>query len=473
MTASKLATLVIMAVLGVAAVRDLTRLGGAAPWRNMDDFADFYCAGAALDDRASPYTYEPLHRCEHRINTGDTFRARLFRENPAVAVPAPQPAYDFAPFMLLARLPVGTARLTGAIAILSSVALCAIALAGMGIPIELALAALALSTAYVELNTGQLVPFALLALVLCGFGLSRRRDWIAGVFAALTAIEPTAGVPVVAAMLLFVPRGRAAALITILLLALAAAALVGPAHLLAYFTSVLPAHSASELHFPFQYSLTYALAYLGFSPGIARLAGILSYLALLVAGLAIAPRTCASVGKRELLVFLPALCAVIAGPFLHQEELCFALPASLTLAVVARGTAKTVASCALCILAVPWLAVWGMKQLFLACLLVCTAILLRLGVQFRISLSLLFLIAGVIYALELHPPHLPMPAGSLSRVYASDQLAQDAWRDYTEERSTRDPLWFLIKLPTWTALLATLGVAARCSRTLQPISARI
>ena len=67
----------------LAAARDLTRLGNALPWRTMDEFADFYCAGSALDERASPYTYEPLRTCEHRVNVGDSFRGRLFAEQSA------------------------------------------------------------------------------------------------------------------------------------------------------------------------------------------------------------------------------------------------------------------------------------------------------------------------------------------------------------------------------------------------------
>ena len=69
----------------------------------MDDFPDFYCAGWALDRGANPYTYEPLHTCERRVNVGDTFRGQLFARNPWVAFPAPLPAYDFFPFMALGR----------------------------------------------------------------------------------------------------------------------------------------------------------------------------------------------------------------------------------------------------------------------------------------------------------------------------------------------------------------------------------
>jgi Glycosyltransferase family 87 len=452
---------VAMVVLAIAALRDLRRLGEAAPWRTMDDFPDFYCAGSALDARASPYTYEPLHTCEHRVNVGNSFRGRLFRGNPNVAVPAPQPPFDFAPFMALARLPFTAARLIDAIAIVASVVLCALTLAGLGVPFELSLAALALSTGYAELNTGQIVPFSLLALVLCGLALARGHDALAGILAPLTAIEPIVGVPAIAAMLLFVPRARAPVVASVLLLAIGSITIVGAPGLLGYFTLVLPAHAGSELHFPFQYSLTYALAYLGVAPPAARLTGEICYGVMLLVGLVLAPRTSAALRRRELLVFSPALCAVIAGPFLHQEELCFALPCILILTIEARGKTRTLAALALCVLSVPWILVWGTKQLFLASLFVCAAIFLRLRIDLRIAFALLCAVAATIYAFELRPPHLPVPPAGALRAYAANELVQNEWREYTEARSTRDALWFVIKLPTWAALLAALGIAAR------------
>lgn len=450
----------VMALLVVAAVRDFSRLGEALPWRTMDEFPDFYCAGWGIDRRLSPYTYEPIHTCEHRLNVGNSFRARLFESNPSVAVPAPQPPFDFAPFTALARLPFAQARLIDAISILLSVGLCVIALADLGVPWQLSAAALALSTAYVELNTAQIVPFSLLALVLCGLALARKADTLAGIAAGFTAIEPTAGVPVVLAMLIFVPRSRAAVAATLFVLTICSIAFVGPRGLLEYVTAVLPAHAASEPHFPFQYSFAYALAYFGIAPAAARAGGAISYLALLAVGLALAPRASAALRRRELLVFVPALCSVIGGAFLHQEELCFALPAMLTLAVVTAGRTRVAMAFILCVLAIPWIPIWGAKQLFLAGLFVCAVILLRLRIDGRAALGFLCVVAAVIYAFELHPPHLPVPIAAAQRSYAPSELVQREWRDYTEARSTSDPLWFAIKLPTWAALFAGLAVAA-------------
>lgn len=429
----------------------------------MDDFPDFYCAGAALDARASPYTYEPLRTCEHAVNVGTSFRDRLFQSNASIAVPAPLPAFDFLPFMGLARVPFSDARAIHAIAILAAVILCVVIFAALGVPWEIAAAALALSTGYASLNTGQIVPFALLSLVLCGFFLARGKDALAGLFAALTAIEPTVGLPAIAATLLYVPRARSTVLVSLLGLGLLSWILVGPHSLAVYATSVLPAQAGAEVRFPFQYSLTYALAYAGFSPAFARIAGVASYCLFLAAGLLLAPRLKRTFERAELLVFIPALCTSIGGTYLHPEELVFALPALLILATCVTGRTRIVLGLALCALAIPWIPVWGMKQLFLSSVFVGAVILLRLQIGLRTSLGLLCVVAAVIYAFELQPPRLPVPAIS-NRTYSPNEIVQREWHDYAEGRATRDVTWFLIKLPAWGALLAGLAVAVRVGR---------
>lgn len=454
----RFALALLLLLLGVAALRDLSRLGAAAPWKGMDDLADFYCAGQALDRGMSPYTYEPLRTCEHRVNTGDGFRARLFASNPGVAAPAPQPPYDFLAFMGLAKLPFGSARIAAAGGILAAVLLCAALLSALVLPWEVVAASLALSTAYTAINTGQIVPFALLALAGSGLALARGRDALAGILAALVAIEPAAGIPVIAAALLFVPRARMAVALTGLALVGCSVLLVGPAGVVSYVTAVLPAHATAELHFPYQYSLTYAAAYFGAGSDVARAAGAVSYGAFCLLGLALASRTSHTLRQRELLVFLPALCSVVGGTFVHAEELCFALPALLVFATTLQGVLRVASALALSVLSIPWILVWGEKQLFLASLFVCAVILIRLRLDLRSAVGALCAIAAVIYLFELHPPHLPAPS-QLPRAYAPTELVQSEWQAYAEGRSTHDLLWFAIKLPSWAALAAGVIVA--------------
>jgi hypothetical protein len=271
-----------------------------------------------------------------------------------------------------------------------------------------------------------------------------------------------------------VPRARWPVLLTAAVFAVIAVVTVGPPALWEYATRVVPAQAASEVHFPFQFSLTYALARAGMSAGEARVAGSLSYVVLLAFGLWLAPRAARKLRRRELLVFIPAFCCAIAGPYLHQEELCLALPALLVLAVATRGRARIVFAVALCVLSVPWILVWGIKQLFLASLLGCALILWQLRIPRWPAIAAFAAIAATIYSFELHPPHLPVPSPSVVQSYAATSLVQDEWRVYAEQRSTNDPLWIAIKVPTWAALLATLILTTRLSlRRRQPSSARI
>jgi hypothetical protein len=458
--ARRLLPALLLLVLGIFALRDFARLGEALPWRAMDDFPDFYCAGRALDQGASPYTYEPLHTCEHRVNTGTTFRGRLFAANPALAIPAPQPPYDFPPYMLLARAPFADARIVQAVAIVAAVAAAGVALAALGVPPGAAAAMLLLSTLYASLRTGQIVPFALLALVACGLALARRRDAPAGLLAGLTAIEPTLGLPVAIATLIFVPKARWTLLATLAGLAAAAAVVAGPQGALEYLAGVIPAHAASEVHFPFQYSFTYAVAWFGAPDTAARLAGALSYLVLLGAGLWLASRTAAALNRRELFVFVPALCCVVGGSFLHQEELCFALPALAILSLETRDWTRSIFVAALCVLSIPWIAVWSSKQLFAASLLVCAVILWRMRLELRTGAPIFVAIAAALYGFELHPPQLPVPSGAPLRLYLPADLVQRVWQDYTAARSTRDAAWFAIKIPAWAALIAAAVATA-------------
>ncbi|MFY9720403.1 MAG: glycosyltransferase 87 family protein, partial [Candidatus Cybelea sp.] len=336
---------------------------------------------------------------------------------------------------------------------------CVAAMAALGVPVALAAAVFALSTGYASLNTGQIVPFALLALVLCGVSLHRGRFAVAGFLAALTAIEPTLGVPVIAATLLFFSRARAAAIVTMLCWAIAGVALVGVAGAEGYLTRVLPAHAASELHFPFQYSLTYVLAFLGMPGGPAQALGTLSYVMVVVAGLWIAPRVSRALARPELVVFIPALSCAIGGAFVHQEELCFALPALVILAVGTAGWSRVVSAAALCILSIPWIAAWGMKALFLPSVFVCAVIVVSLRLRAREAWPVLLAIAGALYGFELFPPHLPVPAAGTLHAYAPNDLVQLEWGDYTEQRRTGDLAWLAIKLPSWAALLSALWVA--------------
>src|ERR1700733_6031951 len=241
MKAARAVLLVALALLAIAAIRDVARLGDALPWHQMYDFADFYCAGAALDRGADPYRYEPLHGCEHRVNTGDAYRMDVRR-----VIPAPLPPYDFPPLALVARMSFANARNLDAFCIVLAGVATVAGLALAGIPLHVTALALVLPAGFVLLAAGQVVPFALVALVFTGLALARGRAPLAGIVAALTLIEPHLGLPVCAAVFCWVPRSRIAMVAAILVLSGVGALTVGAAGILEYVRSVLPAQAAAE-----------------------------------------------------------------------------------------------------------------------------------------------------------------------------------------------------------------------------------
>jgi hypothetical protein len=452
----RIALVALFVVLALGAAHDLLRLGDGLPWRKMYDFQDFYCAGEAVARGADPYRYEPLHACEHRVANGTP----AFAQHADLVIPAPQPPYDFLPFALLARLDFHASRTAYAIVLLLAVAGSVWALARTGIPADVGAVAFLLPVAYLELGAGQIVPFALLALCCAGAALAARRDALAGACAALTAIEPHLGIPVIAAVVLFAARARLGALLTVAALAAISVAVTGAPTTWEYLVRVLPAHASAELLFPYQYGSSYALHALGVPAGAAQALGALAYLVLLAAGVWLAPRVAVALRRREMLAFVPAACAVTAAPFLHMEELCFALPAALAFAIALRGTARTVSAVALCFLIVPWIMAWAIKKLFLLTILVCLYTLVRLGISPGAIALFVSSLAAVLYGLEFRSPNLPMPHAAAVTANPLD-LAQIQWRAFTEQLATRDPRWLLIKVPSWAALFALIAVALR------------
>ncbi len=452
MKAPRALALIVLGLLALAAARDIARLGDALPWRQLYDFADFYCAGAAIDRGADPYRYEPLHGCEHAVNLTEAYR-----RDPARAIPAPLPPYDFLPFALAARTRFDVARAVDGVAIVLAIAGCVAGLAMLGIAVDVAALALALSAGYVLLAAGQIVPFALLALVWCGAALARGRDAAAGVCAALTLVEPHLGLPVCAALLVWAARSRAAVLASAILLALAGVAMVGAGTAVEYVARVLPAQAAAETSYVYQYSLTYLLSAAGTPAHLALLAGDLSYALFAALGIWLGARLARRTGRRELVAYLPAACAVAGGPYVHMVDLPFAIPAALVLATNLQGRLKNLSAAALCALSVPWIAVWITKKLFLASVFVVAALLFRLSIAPAAFAATLASIAATIYVFELFPP-LPLVV-TTTRPPAADDLVQAAWRDYVSQLGSRSIAWLAVKIPAWAALCALLAAS--------------
>lgn len=458
MKAARGVLLVALVLLAIAAIRDLARLGDALPWHQMYDFADFYCAGTALDRGADPYRYEPLHGCEHAVNTSDAYRTDTRR-----VIPAPLPPYDFPPLGLVARMTFANARTLDALCIVLAIVATAAGLALTGISLDVAALALVLPAGFVLLAAGQVVPFALVALVFAGLALARERAPLAGIAAALTVIEPHLGLPVCAALLCWVPRTRIALIATLVVLSGIGAFTVGMVGVAEYLRSVLPAQAAAETSYAYQYSLTYLLRMLGAPASPALLAGELSYGIVLLGGVWLGGRTARALQRPELIAYVAGACSVVAGPYVHMVDLPFAIPAALVFVGTLTGRPRQVAVAALVLLAIPWIPVWIVKKLFLATLFVVAALLVRLRAGTAFSIVTFVAVGLAIYLLELAPP-APLNATTAGNFLPSD-LAQSAWAAYVAALGSSSLTWLAVKIPSWAALCALIVAAFAGSRT--------
>ena len=360
--------------------------------------------------------------------------------------------------MLVARVPFSQARAIDAAAIILAVLVAIGGLALLALPADIAALALLLPAGYVLLNAGQVVPFALVALVFSGVALARRRYRLAGIAAALTMIEPHLGLPVCIAMLVWIPAGRLTLVATLIALTAIGGLMLGLSGVTEFLTRVLPAQAGAETAYVYQYSLTYLLAALGVPSPVALIAGALSYLALLAIGVWLGRKAARELDEPTLLVYLPAACSVVAGSYVHMVDLPFAIPAALVLACSLQTRWRSVAIVALCLLAVPWIPVWITKKLFLACLFVVAALLVRLRAPVTVAAATFAAVAATIYALELAPP-APLIARTPAGITPFD-LAQTAWRAWVDALAQASPAWLLVKVPIWFALIALLAAAA-------------
>lgn len=305
-------------------------------------FKAFYCGGTAVRERADPYRVEPLRSCERR-----------FEPDPIASgyvEPAPMPGYVLAFFAVLSVLPAKAASALFVLLLVAATVLAARALSAI-VPapswaVLLAFAPLTLlNVAY-----GEIPPLATLAICASAYFLVTERWRAAGVAVALALVQPNVGLPAALAVLVFVPRARAAIVVTGALLAGLSVAILGWAANAEYLTRVLPQMADAEIVASDQYSLSHLLFMLGAPSGAALLAGKIWFAFAAVAGIAIAGRS----SRRELLALLPPAAVTLFGIYLHDIQILIAVPAALLLAARTRGAAQAVATACAILLVVVW-----------------------------------------------------------------------------------------------------------------------
>ena len=296
-----------------------------------------------------------------------------------------------------------------------------------------------------------------MALVWCGVALRRGNDAAAGVLGTLVLIEPHLGLPVFAALLVGVPRGRVAATVTAICLGVTGVFAVGGATFLEYAGSVLPAQAHAETSYVYQYSLTYVLASAHLPPRFALAFGDLSYVVTAVLGILWGRRLAAQLQRRALLVFVPAATILLGGSYMHMIDLAMAVPAAALLAVSLPQRSRMAAAVAVVLLSVPWIGVWITKKLFLASLFVVAVLSARL-IGGAVAFALFCIVAVAIYGFELRPP-----AGftAVTPAVPPGDLAQAAWSAYVAQLRSDAWSWLAIKVPTWCGLAALFVAAGR------------
>jgi len=409
-------------------VGSLARPGVAGPVTNPADFRAFACGARVLARGGDPYRTEPLRTCEQAATR--MFGLTMFD---GLVLPAPLPPYALTLFAPLGLLPFPAASILWFLISIGAVAYASIALARLGgFPLPVAVLAMLGGAAYVSLPLGQVVP--LVVALLCGAGLAARagRFRLAAVACALTTIEPHVGLPACLALFCCAPRARGALLACVAAAAALSLLVAGPALCLEYVRDVLPAHARSQIGaFGLQYSLTGLLFALGASARVALLAGAISYVAMVVAGITLARALAARYGDAAFLVLLPPAFALTLGTFVHLAQMGAALPALALLIRHAPAPGRRFAAYgALFALAVPWGALANDGAF-----------------------------DALLWPHAVAPRHVALPAADATALAERAEGDFRAGGGYGSSGGSI-PENIAIKLPTWFGLLVLVGVSA-------------
>ncbi len=450
-----------MLIAGLAAILLAVALGPASwqlrPSGLMRDFNAFYCAGKAVAEHADPYLAEPLGTCERMPKPWG-----LNQQIPHLSMPAPLPPYALAPFALLAHLPYGAAVLAWLAISLACVLSTAWALRALtGLPLAGTIASLALVDGLAAMSQGQVVPVAVAGIAGAAWALSRERYALAASCAAAAMIEPHVGLPACLALLLFVPRTRLALAACGVACAALSLGLAGFAQNAEYLRAVIPAHALSELVNEKQLSLTFLAHQLGASDALALRLGSLSYVAMLVAGLAAAKILAERLEAPALLAALPVAFTLVGGPFVHAAQMAAAIPAA-TLLYAALPQRRATLGAALGLVAIPWVQFANLGPAFPLCVaLAILALAWSLGVERPLAVAAL---AGGAALLSAVPAAfftpIPDPGAALAAAYDPGALAEKTWDVFVREIAQSNGVAYtLAKFPTWIGLLALASIS--------------
>jgi hypothetical protein len=344
--------IVLFAVLCIAAFCPFAPQYLHAKYQGID-FEAFYCGGYVLAHGGNPYLDEPLHACETRVH--------WVTDRNDLVVPVPLLPVAIAAYVPLGLLPYGIAHALWVALLCAALVAAALVLARLAmIPVS-ATAPPLLLVSVLSLTLGQVVPVVLLGMMLAAAALRSRATapLVAGL--VLLLAQPAVFLPVAGACVLFgTIRVRIATLAVVLAAAVGCIAIAGVNGNVLYVTKILPMQAMAELPNDTQLSLAALLAQHGASAYIALLAGGLSYLLAVLAGLAAAALASRRWNDPAMLAIAPPAFAVFLGTYVHLQLYALAVPLAL---VVAARTQWRAAATAMLLLCIPWH--WASMSLFL------------------------------------------------------------------------------------------------------------
>jgi Glycosyltransferase family 87 len=420
-------------------------------------FKAFYCAGAAVKERADPYRVEPLRSCERRLAPSDL--------PDGYVEPAPLPGYAMVPFAALATLSPRRAALLFSLLLALAAALSAAALSEM-LPASRSAVLVAIAPlTLLNVAYGEIVPFALVAICGSAFLIWRSRWFAAGLAVCAALIQPNVGLPAVVAVFLFAPRARAAIGVGVASLAVASVIATGFDRNVEYLTQVLPGMASAEIVAADQYNLSHLLYAAGIAAPIAALLGKVWFALVASFGVVVAGVLAFRRRQPELLPLVPPATALLFGIYLHDIQMLLALPAALMIAARVRGAAfRAGATIAVALLVAVWTQRAGTAATVLNAAAVACGVFAVSTIRNRIGISALAAlatVAGVVALQRLEPPLVGSGVVTHTFHAAANGWAFSAWAAYLRATPALMAPASLLKVPTWIGLFLVTICAVR------------
>jgi hypothetical protein len=381
------------------------------------------------------------------------------------------PPYDLLGFSWLALLPYEVAAGLWLLAIVAALVVTIEAVHRITqLPRSLLWLAFGPIDGWSALLLGEVAPLAVASLALSMLALREGRPRVAAAFAVVSLCEPHVGIAPLLALFACVPRTRVPIVFAGLALAAISFASVGTVTALQYTHQVLPAHAFSEIESTRQLSLTAVLHELGFRDETALSLGTISYMLMLLVGVATAKRLSLRDPNDVLIVAAPAAFVLVGGIFIHAIQMPAALPAAFFAYTRVEGRLKTLLGVAIVGIAVPWMSflAYGVELPYIACLAGLLSFrLLELSPRAAIAVGLAAacFVFGLEFAMAGGPAY--PPPGPLPPIQPHD-LAEVSWGQNIRAISAIDRSIFdLARLPTWLAV-SLLALALSLVSRVQP-----